>query len=329
MSFDWVQFLEQHRVPYTTAGPNVGRGEVAVKCPFCGAADRSEHMSINLEGRGWMCRRTRGGDHRGRAPERLIRALIGCSREHAAQLVGRPTLPGVGSLLAEFEAARAAPEDDVAPPLKELVEFKKFAGLPSGRPYAQYMRSRGFTEEFLRRASVKAGLRYCTRGPFAGRVVFLVHQEGRLVNWTGRAISPRAGLRYRALSPDPEVAERGGLPRAALSIERCLLWYDELLAGGPLLEVVEGPMDALKLRMLGRRATCLFTNAPSAGQVDLLRELAPRFKRRVVLLDRGAEAEAVLAARALAALNFDAEWLPEGVADPGELPAENFRGAGW
>lgn len=81
-------------------------------------------------------------------------------------------------------------------------------------------------------------------------------------------------------------------------------------------------MDALKLRMLGRAATCLFTNAPSRGQVNLLRDLAPRFVRRVVLLDRGAEAQALAAVRQLGALGFQAAWLPSGVEDPGDLTRE-------
>jgi len=316
--FDWSSFLEQHGVEYHPGT----RGNVEVQCPFCGAADAGHHhMSISLEGLGWKCWRDR--DHRGRSPVSLIRALIGCTAQEAARIAGAPLLPGSQGLHDQvasiFAGDAAAPAADS--PLRELPEFKKFTGLPSGRPHLQYMRSRGFTEKFLRRASEEAGLRYCTRGAFGGRVIFLVHQEGRLVGWTGRAISPRARLRYRALSADPEAAVRDGLPPAALSIERCLLWYDELLRGGPRLELVEGPMDALKLRMLGRQATCLFTKSPSRWQVDLLRELAPRFERCDVLLDRGAEAETLSTARTLAALGFRAAWLPAGVADPGELTA--------
>ena len=98
--------------------------------------------------------------------------------------------------------------------LREPGEFRKFEGRPSGRPYLRYMVGRGFSEVFVRRASAEMGLRYCTLGPFAGRVIFLVHQEGRLVNWTGRAISPRARRRYQAHTPDPEMAARWGLPPA-------------------------------------------------------------------------------------------------------------------
>jgi hypothetical protein len=231
----------------------------------------------------------------------------------------------VAQVEAIFAAGAGTGAEAAGPPLREPPEFKRFEGRPSQRPYANYMMRRGFPEAFLRRASVEMGLRYATRGPFGGRVIFLVHQGGALINWTGRAISPRAALRYRAHTPDPERAARDGYIPARSAIEGALLWYDDLLAGGPLLEVVEGPMDALKLRMLGRQATCLFTNRPSRGQVDLLRDLAPRFKHRAVLLDRGAEAQALAAAQTLAALGFGVEWLPQGVDDPGELNNSSVR----
>ncbi len=41
MSFDWVDFLERHGIEYVTSSPNIGRGEVGVKCPYCGPGDPS------------------------------------------------------------------------------------------------------------------------------------------------------------------------------------------------------------------------------------------------------------------------------------------------
>lgn len=328
VSFDWRDFLERRGIEYVTSSPNIGRGELGIKCPFCGSADPSQHMSINLEGRGWMCRRARDNpEHRGKSDARLVRALIGCSAEEAARIVGSPLLLGTQSVLDQVEGLVGVAASEPVPRLVELAEpreFRKFAGKVSQRPYLKYMERRGFTREFVYRASAEMGLRYCVSGPFSWRVIFLVHHEGRLVNWTGRAIAASARRRYQAHTPDPEMAASWGYAPAATSIEGCLLWYDDLLEGGELLEVVEGPMDALKLRMLGRQATCLFTNQPSRGQIDLLRELAPRFARRVVLLDRGAEAQTIAATSRLASLGFRAAWLPAGADDPGELTARTL-----
>ena len=320
MTFDWQSFLEQHGIDYVTSGPNVGRGELGIRCPFCGPADSSQHMSISPEGHGWLCRRNRA-EHKGKSPIRLIRALIGCSAEQARQILGVSVLPGDGGVLSAVEAllTPAAIQTPVRAALREPSEFKKFAGLPSSVPFVRYMEKRGFGKKFLARASAEMGLRYCARGPFGGRVIFLVHADGDLATWTGRSISSNARLRYKALSPDPEVAAEAGLPAAACSIEQCLLWRDDLMRGGETLHLVEGPADALKLRMLGAQATCLFTNTVSRGQVDQLRELAPRFKKCVLLLDKGAEAQAMRVSSDLTSLGFKMAWLPRGVDDPGEL----------
>lgn len=321
MSFDYIDFLERHGIEYKTNSPNAGRGEIAIKCPRCGEADPSEHLSINLEGRGWVCRRKCG--FRGVSPAPLVRTLLGCSAAEAARIVGAPLLPGAGDVLAQVEGligASATSSPEPARALAEPREFRRFEGRrPSERRFVSYLVGRGFEEEFVRRASAEMGLRYCTLGPYAERVIFLVHQEGRLVNWTGRSIFKHARLRYKAHTPDPELAARWSLEPAACSVEGCLLWYDDLLAGGPMLMVVEGPMDALKLRAFGYQVTCLFTNALSRGQVDLLRELAPRFERRFVLLDCGAEAQMLEAVSRLASLGFRPAWLPRGVKDPGDL----------
>lgn len=325
MSFDWEAFFDQHGIEYVRSGPNVGRGELGVHCPFCGDADRSQHLSVNLEGRGWICRRSKS-EHRGRSPIRLIRALIGCSAEEARRIAGVETLPG-SDFLGQVEAMLTPPQEDTAAGrrLIELPAFREFGDAPSARPFVRYMARRGFSATFLRRASRELGLRYCVRGPFGGRVIFLVRQEGRLVTWTGRTLSKFTSLRYKSLSTDPERAAAEGLPPALLPTSACLLWHDLMVDGGEVLYLVEGPMDALKLRSLGCEATCLFTNSASRTQVDLLRDIAPRFRRRLVLLDQGAEAAAMRLASDLAALGFRAGWLPPGIKDPGELDAGTLR----
>lgn len=340
MEFDYINFLERYGIEYKTRSPNAGRGEIAIRCPFCGAADPSEHMSINLDGRGWMCRRARDdSQHRGKSPARLIRALIGCSAAEAARIVGAPLLPGAQSVADQVEALLGG--SAAAPPapreLREPAEFKKFIGLPSERPFMRYLEGRGFPARFVRHASAEMGLRYCTAGPFAGRVIFLVHMEGQLATWTGRAISPRAGRRYQAHTPDPELAASWGLPPAALPVEQGLLWYDDLLPGGPLLGSVErpaadtiylceGPFDSLKVNMLGWRhgivSTCFFTSSFSSGQENLLHTLLPRFKNKYLLLDQGTLPTAVGAASKLVALGVKVKFLPPGLKDPGELSSE-------
>lgn len=326
--FDWLLFFDQRGIEYATSGPNVGRGHIAVKCPFCGAADHSEHMSIALSGAGWRCLRN-PQEHRGRSPIALIRALTGCSMEEAQRIVGiAPATPSAG-LFGKVKAL-LAPELDDGPPanLPEPPEFRLLSDKPSARPFMQYLERRGFYRKFLLREGERLGLRYAVRGPFGGRIMFLVRDGGALVTWTGRTLSPRQPIRYKELPADAESAESIGLPPASVPLHSCLLWQDEFATSkAPVLCLVEGPMDALKLRMLARGSvlpTAMFTNALSDSQIGRLRMAVSRFESCVLLLDRGAENRAINARRTLTALGVEVRWLPDGVDDPGELSPQTF-----
>lgn len=325
--FDWVSFFDQRGVRYEYGGPNAGRNDVAIKCPFCGSADKSEHMAINLEGRGWVCRRNR--EHSGKSPIRLIRALVGCSADEARRIAGvAPAISGasladrVRSMVAEPVEARPVEA------LPEPSDFRELSDKPSARPFMAYLAARGFSRDFLLHRAARLGIRYAVRGPFGGRVIFLVHDDGRLVTWTGRALSARQKIRYKELPEDPGSAAEIGLPPAAVPLHSCLMWQDDLArTRARVLCLVEGPMDALKMRMLGGDSVlpaAIFTNSLSAAQVDRLRGIVGRFEHRIILLDRGAEGRAMRARRELAALGMSIRWLPDGVDDPGELTARSF-----
>lgn len=324
MTFDWQQFLASRGIDHVPGT----RNNVEVACPFCGRSDAGHHhMSISLEGMGWRC--WRNNDHHGRSPVGLIRALIGCSLDEARRIAGvRPAVASAG--LGALVRGMLEPQGGLGAPtaLPEPPEFRKLSDRPSARPFMRYLEGRGFDRDFLLRHGDALGLRYAVRGPFGGRIIFLVHDGGALVTWTGRTLSTRQGLRYKELPVNPESADAIGLPPASVPLHSCLLWQDDLArTRAPVLCMVEGPMDALKLRMLGRRViqpSAMFTNSLSGAQIDRLRTIVSRFESRVLLLDRGAEGRAITARQSLAALGFKVRWLPEGVDDPGELSSRTF-----
>jgi hypothetical protein len=88
--------------------------------------------------------------------------------------------------------------------------------------------------------------------------------------------------------------------------------------------LVEGPFDALKLNVLGRRtgicSTCFFTNTPSAQQLDQLYDLLPRFRRRYIMLDQDMLPRAMGLANRLSNLDVQVKQLPSNRKDPGEIP---------
>lgn len=291
-------------------------------CPFCGIEDEGKHMSVALDGRGWRCFRRH--DHRGKSPVRLIMGLLGCTREYALSLVGGVYIPD--DFAATVNALMAPPAMSGSRKRLRLPEtFKPIGELPSARMYRGYLREdRGFTERQINRMSSQYGMLYCTQGAFKGRIIFPVVCDGRLVSWTGRSIYETAILRYKAMSHEEEKARDEGFPVPAVGpISHYLLWYDMLMdCDADTICLVEGPFDALKIDVLaygaGVCATCFFTSGPTGAQIELLHDLLPRFKHRVLLLDQGTLPNAIRIQRDLAGLGVRVRELV-GVKDPGAI----------
>ena len=312
--FDWLDFLQSRRIEYNTNSASATKGNVAVRCPFCGSDDPGTHMAISITGKGWRC--WRNIKHSGKNPVPLVAALIRCTLDQAREIVGQPKgvdanfLDNVKNLLAED----SAPEEQKRP-IRLPNDFRPIAmveDLPSGKPYAAYLRKRGYAEP---RRLWRWELYYCTRGFYSGRVMFPVRHKGELVGWTGRHIG-RHTIRYLSSSLE-------GRP----AISNFLLWRDNLVRyskrGFNTIILCEGPFDALRINWLGRPhgicATCFFTASPSPSQVNLLHNLLPRFERKLLMLDQGTLPTALRLTWELSSLDVHARYLPLGVKDPGEI----------
>lgn len=333
MAFDWVSFFSSYRVSFSERGPNTSRDNVVVHCPFCGPKDSGRHMSINLSGKGWRC--FRDNSHRGKNPARLVAALASLPIDRANALVGNAIfipddfLDRVKGLVGPAKVEEEEEPEGLAMPK----DFRAFVpDLPSARPYERYLREeRGFTLPQIYRLTQRYDLRYCVRGPFRNRIIFPVLFERRLVSWTGRSIDPNAELRYRSLSRDRERAMEEGLAPSIGAISDYVLWYDRLMrSNADILVLNEGPFDALKVDVLGRRhgisATCFFTSRPTEPQLLLLQDLATKFRRRIVMLDaKGTLATGIQISNALSMVGVETYILPETLKDPGEFDAQTFE----
>jgi hypothetical protein len=320
VAFNWVQFLESNHVHFVTSGPNVSRGHVAIHCPFCGAQDPSQHMSLNLKHGGWNC--WRNDNHSGKSPAYLVQAILSCSRERAQAIVGEGVfLPD--DFLGTVRGLVAPQQEAVRKPIVLPEEFKSFGTRkPSSRRFEQYLLGRDFTLRQIDRMTRRYGLRYCTSGKFKGRIIFPVTFEGKLMTYTGRTIYPDVELRYKTLSYDPELEE---VP-AVGPISDYLLFYDKLMANkadADTLVLCEGPFDALKVNVIGRpygvAATCFFTSSPSQAQIDLVGDLVPVYKRRYLMLDHGTLATALRTQMDMSTLINRVLTLPKHIDDPGLL----------
>lgn len=327
--FDWRSFLDQNRIPYVTEGANTPRGSLGIKCPFCGSADPSEHMVLKPFGAYWHCWRDRA--HRGSNPTKLVQAILGCSLAKAHDLTrSHRSIPPISADLHEQIALSLAKSSLVAASSLAAVkypqmpaQFREFGNDYAAQPFLTYLANRGFHELVSRPdlLTFKYNLHYCVSGPFKGRIIFPVVQDGNLISWTGRSIYPASKKihRYKSLTTDPEKAQEMGLEPAAAPLNNALLWQDQL-QGGKTLVITEGPFDALKVRYLGQAdgvtATCLFTSMPTPKQMAIIRGLAPKYDRVVSLMDSDAWTKNERIRQQLSPILTTA-WLTHG--DPGDI----------
>src|SRR6185437_15360673 len=290
--FDWEQFLDNHGIDYVTTGHNARRGNIGIACPWCGN-DPSHHLGISTNGRGYHCWRNEA--HSGKAPHRLVMALLGCSYAEAVMLVGEGGTFATtdGALLSDVTTMLGAKESAprvIAGKLNFLPEMHPLEdrGL-AGRLAFPYLEGRGYSTKGVEWIAKRFRLHFASFGPFGYRVVVPIYQDGDLVNWTGRTVARSDELRYKSLSTDPARADKQGGVVALRNIKDCLLDYDRLLEGGLTLVVCEGPFDAIRVTYLGEaagiRGTCLFSKSPLPAQLDRLSTLVERYDESYSLFD--------------------------------------------
>ena len=315
---DWPNFFQTHNIQYITSGPNTSAGQISIHCPWCGISDESQHLSINLAGKGFRC--WRQPLHAGKNPAKLIQALLNCSWEQASLLAGQQNvLPNdfmnkVRSSINKQEVIKRLNN------LKLPAEFKKFSKLPSCRIYLNYINSRGFTIK----DTDDYGVYYASQGNYKGRIIFTVVQDGKLVGWTGRTVYSSEQVRYKTLTNDIEKAKENGEIPAPRPISDFLLWYDRLVkTNADTIVLCEGPFDAWKVNIVGGYvgvvATCFFTSTCSKQQVNLLHGLLPKFRNRFLLLDQNTFSKAEHIRADLASLNVVVKQMSKHIADPGEI----------
>ena len=302
---DWITFVQDHHIDYVTRGPNTKKGEISIQCPWCGSEDPSQHLGINLTHDAWGCHRN--PTHRGKSATYLIRALLGCSQSQALLVVRQYGAADPETLDQALQALSATPEapEAVVEALVMPPDFRLIKNNENSGRFIRYMHHRGF--ENPEKVGRIYGLRFCTTGRWKDRIIFPVHQRGKLVAWTGRAISnPINAPRYLSTGD---------------AIKTALFNEDEIFLGGNVLFITEGPMDAIKVDYFCRKymssATCVFGTSITIDQISILKQVSKKFKHTVLLLDP----EAI-------ETSFNIiEWLPntimgrvpDGVEDPGAM----------
>lgn len=285
-TIDWPRVLSARGVEYVERGPNVKRGHINVKCPFCGQADPSHHLGINLENGYWGC--WRNSEHRGKSPVRLLVALLRLPVYEVRALLGYSSGPDLSAFASVRERLMkgGAQHDDTStrPDRIELPVHARIITrhLMQCAPFYDYLQHERSFGDSTGHIVLRYSLHACWRGTFKQRVLFPYMYRSRLVTWTGRAITD-ATLRYRDLEQSESVLHK----------DEVLFNYDHAAQGGRILIVVEGPMDTVKLDYGGRwsqaHAVGLSTNNMTIAQMDLLAELASAYDKVYIGLDQPTE----------------------------------------
>lgn len=328
MAFNWKRFLNQHRIQFVTSGPNVGRNNINIRCPFCGQADPSEHMGLNPAG-WWGCLRNRA--HRGRTPEYLIRRLLNCSEDEAGRIVKgeggvAPTGSDLSASFAKLKQKVGAKEEAYDRPLVLMREFKPLlSGSVFARPFVEYLRQRGYRDNQIEWLAKNYDLRYATEGPYAGRIIIPIYDRyGNLLSWSGRTIRKDAIPRYKTLSVTPDLRDPNApvakIPANATILGLPVLWRAENLR---YLILMEGQFDAFKVSAYGHTfgvyGTCLFGLNVYPTQLSELLELSARYDELCALLDEDAELHRLRIKSGVKPLSCRMLKMPPGSDDPGSM----------
>lgn len=321
---DWIKFLKKNKIDYVEKGPSTAKGNVYVKCVFCGEADQGFHLGISLSNKGWGC--WKNTSHRGISPVKLVQRLLKCSWEDAkliADSQNQALLLPSGMLLKEVSALLGPKQNvEVNNSLSFPQNFKLIRDKAACAPFLHYLESRLYSRKEALQLCVNYQLHYSTHDLFSYRVIVPVFEKQGLVTFTGRHVGSVIP-KYKTLSHSLENSKVTGLPQALLPITDCLLNFDKFQRDEKVLLICEGPFDALRLDYFGEpsgiRATCLFGKTISAAQINKLSQIRGQFEECFLLLDRGTEMDAVALIQKLAWLEIKTSQLPQPWKDPGEM----------
>jgi hypothetical protein len=302
MSIRWRELFNYLNIEYVDRGRNVSRGWIAIRCPWCGNNDPSQHLGINEQDGYYKC--LRAADHAGRSPYHLLRSL---RVEHS----------DLDALLADYggqtAAPRPAPPSAPIDPSSHVTRWNSFSPAQYDLEACLYLTQRGFWQPAVTAANFNLRV---GKGRYATRLWFPISYGNAIVGYTGRAMRNQTPKYFTETAenclylPMPEFAENP--------------------AGNPpqLLIIVEGPMDALRLADFMQRrynialaALCGLSLSQSKRlQLLALAKLIPQF---FVVLDSAVPVtntnKLIAELRMLPLSILKRLTLPPGVDDPGAM----------
>jgi len=278
--FNIREYLNSRGVPFFTEGGNTSESWISLQCPFC--ADRSNHMGINEDGdffSCWICK------EKG-SIAKLVMKLERCSWDRARAITGIIIPKGM-------KIKQPGKVCILPPEAGDLTDLHK-----------SYLKvDRGFDpNEIIRKYGITGT---GPTGDFAYRIIIPVYYRKKLVSFTGRDITGKQTLRYKACPVEESV----------VPCHHCLYWIDH--ARNTAI-VVEGPMDVWRI---GDGAVALFGNEATPSQMLAL----SKFQRVFVLLDSDAWSYGTKLAKNLSTRNANVSLIQLDSGDPADMDQDDVQ----
>lgn len=270
------QIFDRHNVKYRESGKNVKRGNINVCCPFC-KDDEGFHLGIDPASKKWGC--WRNLTHKGRGYRKLFQKLLKLSTQQIIELCEEKyyhTDDDFKKLSEKLFINKKIPM--VKKQLSLLKEFIPIQFNINDKFY-NYLKNRDFNYSDILKIINHYKLMGCLVGDYKFRIIIPIYLNEQLATWTSRSIREDEDLRYLTLSEE----------KAIININRTLFDYDNIIQGGNILFITEGPFDVMKMFTLlnpKNKVTCIFTKNIT-NQLFLLTNLSVLYNKLVVILDKG------------------------------------------
>lgn len=296
----------------TERGADASESEWVLDCPKCG----KHNLSVNTDRRIWHCwtceRYEVDAEGKRRALEGagglvdLLQLVDGIDRSQAIDQI-------LNGVIFSYRDVSLLPLDELRDQFISAVREPSPLCAPEGwRPITEpipFMLRRGITMQDV----YSFGLGWCETGRYAGRFIFPVWEQHKLVYFQARAMwDPRPGTKGFLKALNPPAGEGAAVSSELLmNIDQAKLYSR--------VAIVEGPTDLIRT---GVDAVCTFGKQITAPQISRLRRAGVRALD--LMWDgpspsepRGAWDEILAVAPLLSSL-FDLRlvWLPHG--DPGD-----------
>lgn len=310
--------FSQYNIEYAESGKNISKGWIGVNCPFC-EEDEGFHLGINEKSGYWSC--WKNSKHRGKGYYNLFRKLLKCSEQQLRLLCEDKKLlieDEFNSIKDKLNSKDIIKENKIQL-LNFFPEFLEIKNKGGTKRFWDYLIERGFDNPEIIISNYH--LLCCLINEYKFRIIMPIYKNSKLVTWTSRSIYKNAKLRYLSHAKELSV----------LNIKDTLFDYDYINGGGEVLFITEGPFDAMKMHYLFPsfvyKVTCLYTKSITNSQEVLLYNIAAKYDKIILLLDKNELSQSLFLMNILSFIpNFKTMIFPfEDIKDPGELTSKHMN----